>query len=68
MKELIEFKLYNLKKGLLDANQTLLEVYLREQFSQRDNEQFGKIHISDLIKALEESNKLKLTKGQVNFD
>ena len=68
MKELIEFKLYNLKKGLLDANQTLLEVYLREQFSQRDNEQFGKIHISDLIKALEESDKLKLTKGQVNFD
>ena len=37
---------------LLDSNQTLLEVYIRDLLSSKDQDQLGKIHVTELVDAL----------------
>jgi Ca2+-binding EF-hand superfamily protein len=63
-KELIEFKMEILKKGLIESNLNNLEVYLRELFDPYDKDKFGKIHINDMLLAFMKSDKIILTKGQ----
>lgn len=63
-KELLDFKLETLKKGLIESNLNNLEVYLREIFDPYDRDKFGRIHINDMLLALQKSEKIALTRSQ----
>lgn len=62
---MIDYKLEALKRGLINSNFNNLEVYLREIFEPYDKDKFGRISLDDMLMALQKSDKIVLTRGQI---
>lgn len=60
---IIDLKIKNFSQGLIESKKNRLEVYLLEICDQYDEK--GEIKVSNLIKALNECEKIKLTRAQI---
>ena len=61
---ILEYKIKTFSNGLVNSKMNRLEVYIREICDKYDEKKFGRIKLSDLIIAIEKSDKIKLTKAQ----